>query len=387
MLHQADERLAGPQAVGGDLGGNGVRQGAAVGQAGEQAPGQQRQAGQQDLAEPDGLLLPDGAGQALERQRAEQDERIRAGEQGQRGQGSRQRAPAGEGGVGAGGEQQDVQAGFQAAHGKGDAVGRHRPQQRGGNPGALRAQAPPKLPEQQRGAGIRQGVDQHGQQREGRIHAAGERAQGGHQAHVERGGGAQHGLAGVEHRAKPRQQVARVAEGDVGVVDGARAGGEAGEEREEHDEGGEEFHHGGTGRKISPRRTRRHGGFSYGKEFHHGGHGPFRMLREGTEIFHMGRNFTTEPQRSQRSQRFFYREVRKRGGEAGGYDRWEALRVAPYQGRVAPYQGREALLAGTLCAALPQGALVTRHSSLVPPFTPHSSLLTLHVLPAGGGWF
>ena len=143
MLHQADERLAGAQAVGGDLGGDGVRQGAAVGQAGKQTPGQQRQAGQQDLAEADGLLLPDGAGQALERQRAEQDERIRAGEQGQRGQGSRQRAPAGEGGVGAGGEQQHVQAGFQAADGKGDAVGRHRPQQRRGNPGALGAQALP----------------------------------------------------------------------------------------------------------------------------------------------------------------------------------------------------------------------------------------------------
>ncbi len=88
--------------------------------------------------------------------------------------------------------------------------------------------------QQRYGGSARQRVD-HQRQR-GEVAPASDPRQACQQQRVERRGRAQHPLADVVDEALASDEIAGVAEGDVGVVNGARAGQQTGGDGEQEDD-------------------------------------------------------------------------------------------------------------------------------------------------------
>ena len=138
MLQQADEGVPLMQVVDRQLGRHRVGQGAAVVECGEDAPGEKRKEEGDHLPRPEGNARgAEGEIKTVQRKRGNQQECIGAGEQRQCCRERGQHKAVAEVGPHREGEQENHHAGFQTADGEGDAVGCHRPDQRGDDPRAF----------------------------------------------------------------------------------------------------------------------------------------------------------------------------------------------------------------------------------------------------------
>ena len=133
------------------------------------------------------------------------------------------------------GEQQYVQASFQATDGKGYAERRHSPNQCGSCAGKFVAKFYAQFPEQQRGKRISQSVEEQREHGKVCFSSTRQRTESDHGQCIERCGCAQYLLARVVNKAFSCKNIARIAEGDERVINGARAGDQpSGESKDEY---------------------------------------------------------------------------------------------------------------------------------------------------------